>query len=149
LYVAWVVPSDLVIVPSLPVTPDPAVAGPVTGGQIWAQAPVHFDTVAVSGANEYKMKPLALASTVAPPTCAVCSAPLAAAVPDPAEPDPAGLDAAGLDAGAGALVAAALPLEDELEHAAALSATAVAPAATSMVIRIRIDISSADSCLFR
>jgi len=149
LYVACVVPSDLVIVPSLPVTPDPAVAGPATGGQIWAQAPVHFDTVAVSGANEYKMKPLALASTVAPPTCAVCSAPLAAAVPDPAEPDPAGLDAAGLDAGAGALVAAALPLEDELEHAAALSATAVAPAATSMVIRIRIDISSADSCLFR
>jgi hypothetical protein len=144
LYVAWVVPSDLVIVPSLPVTPDPAVAGPVTGGQIWAQAPVHFDTVAVSGANEYKMKPLALASTVAPPTCAVCSAPLAAAVPDPA-----GLDAAGLDAGAGALVGAALPLEDELEHAAALSATAVAPAATSTVIRIRMDISSADSCLFR
>jgi hypothetical protein len=142
--VAWVEPSDLVIVPSLPVTPDPAVAGPVTGGQIWAQAPVHFDTVAVSGANEYKMKPLALASTVAPPTCAVCSAPLAAAVPDPAEPD-----AAGLDAGAGALVGAALPLEDELEHAAALSATAVAPAATSMVIRIRMDISSADSCLFR
>jgi hypothetical protein len=144
LYVAWVVPPDLVIVPSLPVTPDPAVAGPVTGGQIWAQAPVHFDTVAVSGANEYKMKPLALASTVAPLTCAVFSAPPAAAEPDPAEPDPAGLDAE-----AGALVGAALPLEDELEHAAALSATAVVPAATSKVIRIRIDISSADSCLFR
>jgi len=142
--VAWVVPSDLVMVPSLPVTPDPGVAGPVVGGQIWAQAPVHFDTVAVSGANEYKMKPLALASTVAPLTCAVFSAPLAAAEPDPAEPDPAGLDAE-----AGALVGAALPLEDELEHAAALSATAVAPAATSMVIRIRMDISSADSCLFR
>jgi hypothetical protein len=144
-----VVPSDLVIVPSLPVTPDPAVAGPGAGGQIWAQAPVHFDTVAVSGANEYKVKPLALASTVAPLTCSVFSAPPAAAEPDPAEPDPAGLGAAGLDAEAGALVGAALPLEDELEHAAALSATAAVPAATSMVIRIRMDISSADSCLLR
>jgi hypothetical protein len=45
-------PSDLVIVPSLPVTPDPAAAGPGTGGQTWAQAPLHFDVVAVSGANE-------------------------------------------------------------------------------------------------
>jgi hypothetical protein len=41
-----------VIVPSLPVTPCPAVAGAFTGGQIWAQVPVHFDVVAVSGANE-------------------------------------------------------------------------------------------------
>jgi hypothetical protein len=147
--VAWTDPSDLVIVPSLPVTPDPAVAGPVTGGQIWAQAPVHFDVVAVSGANEYKVKPLALASTVAPLTCSVFNAPLAAAEPDPAEPDPAEPDAAGLAAEAGALVGAALPLEDELEHAAALSATAVVPAATSMVMRIRMDISFAYSCLFR
>jgi hypothetical protein len=85
-----------------------------------------------------------LVSTVAPLTCAVFSAPLAAA-----EPDAAGLDAAGLDAEAGAVVGAALALDDELEHAAALSATAVVPAATSMVIRIRMDISFAGSCLFR
>jgi hypothetical protein len=45
-------PSDLVMVPSLPVTPEPAVAGPATGGQTWAQAPEHFDAVAVSGANQ-------------------------------------------------------------------------------------------------
>jgi hypothetical protein len=134
------------------VTPDPAVAGPGTGGQTWAQAPVHFDVVAVSGANEYRVKPLALASTAAPLTCSVFSAPLAAAEPDPAEADPAGLDAeAGALAGAeaGAVVGAVLPLEDELEHAAALSATAAVPVATSMVIRIRMDISFADSCLFR
>jgi len=42
-------------VPSVPLTPCPAAAGPVTGGQICAQAPVHFDAVAVSGANEYKV----------------------------------------------------------------------------------------------
>jgi hypothetical protein len=77
-----------------------------------------------------------LVSTVAPLTFAVFSAPLAAAEPDPAEPA-----AAGLDAEAGALVGAALPLEDELEHAAALSATAAVPAAMSVVIRIRMDIS--------
>jgi hypothetical protein len=110
---------------------------------------VHFDVVAVSGANEYKVKPLALASTVAPLTCSVLNVPLAAAEPDPAEPDPAGLDPAGLDAEAGALAGAVLPLEDELEHAAALSATATVPAAANMVIRIRMDISFAYSCLFR
>jgi hypothetical protein len=94
---------------------------------------------------------LALASTAAPLTCSVFSAPLAAAEPDPAEPDPAGLDAeagALVGAEAGAVVGAVLPLEDELEHAAALSATAAVPVATSMVIRIRMDISFADSCLF-
>jgi len=134
-------PSDLVIVPSLPVTPEPAVAGPDTGGQIWAQAPEHFDVVAVSGANEYRVKPFALVTTVTPLTCAVFSAPLAAAV----------LDAAVLDAEAGALddaPPAAVPLDDELEHAAALTATAAVPATASIVIRILMDISSADSCLF-
>jgi hypothetical protein len=88
-------------------------------------------------------------STVAPPTFAVFSAPLAAAEPDATGLDAAGLDAAGLDAEAGALVGAALPLEDELEHAAALSATAAVPAAMSAVIRIRMGISFTDSCLSR
>jgi hypothetical protein len=105
---------------------------------------VHFDVVAVSGPNQYTVKPLALVSTVAPPTFAVFSAPLAAA-----EPDAAGFDAAGLDAEAGALVGAALPLEDELEHAVALSANAAVPAAMSAVIRIRMGISFAGSCLSR
>jgi hypothetical protein len=133
-------PSDLVIVASLPVTPEPAVAGPDTGGQIWAQAPEHFDVVAVSGANEYRVKPLALVTTVTPLTCAVFSAPLAAAV----------LDAEALDAEAGALDDAppALPLDDELEHAAAPIATAAVPAAASIVYLIRMDSSFADSCLF-
>ena len=38
-------PSGRVIVPSVPVTPDPAVAGPFTGGQKAAQDPVHLDVV--------------------------------------------------------------------------------------------------------
>jgi hypothetical protein len=126
-------PSDLVIVASLPVTPEPAVAGPDTGGQIWAQAPEHFDVVAVSGANEYRVKPLALVTTVTPLTCAVFSAPLAAAV---------------LVAGALDDAPPALPLDDELEHAAAPIATAAVPAAASIVYLIRMDSSFVDSCLF-
>lgn len=62
------------IVASLPVTPDPAVAGPLTGGQIAAHEPLQFDFVLVSGTNQYKVNPLALVTTVAPPTLAVFSA---------------------------------------------------------------------------
>ena len=40
------------MVPSVPVTPVPAVAGPFTGGQICAQLPLQLDLVAVSGANQ-------------------------------------------------------------------------------------------------
>jgi hypothetical protein len=82
-----------------------------------------------------------LVTTVTPLTCAVFSAPLAAAV----------LDAEALDAEAGALddaPAPALPLDDELEHAAAPIATAAVPAAASIVNLIRMDSSFADSCLF-
>src|SRR5689334_5523880 len=67
------------MVASLPVTPAPAVAGPFTGGQNVAHEPLHFDVVAVSGANQYKVKPLALVTTVAPPILAVFSALLPAA----------------------------------------------------------------------
>jgi hypothetical protein len=56
---------------SLPVTPEPAVAGPLTGGQIAAHEPLQFDFVLVSGTNQYKVKPLAFVSTVIPPTLAV------------------------------------------------------------------------------
>jgi hypothetical protein len=64
--VACVVPSGLVIVPSVPVTPDPAVAGPFTGGQNVAHDPVHLDVVEVSGTNQYKVKPAELVSTFVP-----------------------------------------------------------------------------------
>src|SRR5215472_14231166 len=67
------------MVASLPVTPAPAVAGPVTGGQNVAHEPLHFEAVAVSGTNQYKAKPLALVTTVAPPILAVFSALLPAA----------------------------------------------------------------------
>ena len=49
---AWVEPSDRVIVPSVPVTPVPAVTGPLSGGQKLAQLPLQFDVVEVSGANQ-------------------------------------------------------------------------------------------------
>jgi hypothetical protein len=111
---------------------------------------LHFDVVAVSGANEYRVKPLALVTTVTPLTCAVFSAPLAAAALD-AEAGALDAEAGALDAEAGVLegAAPALPLDDELEHAAALIATAAVPAAASSVIRILMDISFTDNCLFR
>lgn len=63
---AWTVPSDLVIVPSVPVTPDPAVAGPCTAGQEVAQDPVHVEVVEVSVLAQYTAKPLALVTTGVP-----------------------------------------------------------------------------------
>ena len=53
------------MVASWPVTPTPAVAGPLTGGQYVVHEPLHFEVVGVSGANQYKVKPLAEASVVA------------------------------------------------------------------------------------
>jgi hypothetical protein len=66
------------MVPKVPLTPD-AVVGPFTGGQFCAHVPLHFDMVDVSGANEYRVNPLLLVSTVAPPIFAVCTVPAAAA----------------------------------------------------------------------
>jgi hypothetical protein len=62
-----------VIVVSLPVTPEPAAAGPFTGGQTDAQEPLQFDFVLVSGTNQYKVNPLALVTTLVPPMLAVLS----------------------------------------------------------------------------
>ncbi len=39
--VAWVAPPDRLIVPNVPLTPD-AMAGPFTGGQFWAHAPLQL-----------------------------------------------------------------------------------------------------------
>jgi hypothetical protein len=67
---------------SVPVTPAPATAGPLTGGQIVAQEPLQFDFVLVSGANQYKVRPWALVSTVTPLTLAVFKAlPVVAELP--------------------------------------------------------------------
>jgi hypothetical protein len=107
-------PSDRLIVPNVPVTPD-AVAGPVTGGQFCAQVPLQVDVVGVSGAKEYSVNPLALVSTVAPPIVAVFRPPAAAA------------------AGLPLLL---LPLEedvaDELHAASTAAATATASSASSL-----------------
>jgi hypothetical protein len=94
---------------------------------------VHFDAVAVSGANEYRVKPWALVTTVTPLTFAVFSA-----APDPAAPGEAGvLDGAPYPA---------LPLEDEL-HAAAVTATAATPAAARILIRIDVSFLPGLACL--
>jgi hypothetical protein len=82
--------------PSVPVTPDPAVAGPVTGGQKVAQDPLQLDLVVVSGTNQYKTKPLELVRTLVPLTVVVASA----------EPDPPAA-AAGLPVAAAGLPVAA------------------------------------------
>jgi len=71
LKVAWVEPSALVIVPSAPVTPGPAVTGPFTGGQNLAHWPLHLEVVVVSGTNQYSVKPLESVSTVVLPIFAV------------------------------------------------------------------------------
>jgi hypothetical protein len=83
---------------------------------------VHFDAVAVSGANEYKVNPWALVTTLTPLIVAVFSA------PDPAVPDG---EAEALDD-----VPFPAPGLDELEHAAAPIATAATPAAATALIRM-------------
>jgi hypothetical protein len=84
---------------------------------------MHFDAVAVSGPNEYKVNPWALVTTLTPLIVAVFSA-----EPDPAAPD---AEAETLDG-----VPLSAPLLDELEHAAAPIATVAAPAAATILIRM-------------
>src|ERR1039457_5315653 len=120
------------MVASLPVTPVPAVAWPFTGAPHAAHEPLHFEVVGVSGTNQYRVKPLALVSTVAPPIVAVFSA-----LPDAVAAAEA-CGAAGGGAGGGAAAAAApagaeLP---ELPQAAITSATAPTPAGASHLIFI-------------
>ena len=118
-------PSARVIVPSLPVTPAPAVAGPLTGGQNVAHDPLHFDVVEVSGANQYRVKPWALVSTVTPPIVVVFSAlPLAA-----------GALEAVVAAGAAGLAGL---VELELPHAAIIKAAAAIPAGASHLLFILV-----------
>jgi hypothetical protein len=93
----------------------------VTGGQYCAQAPLQTDRLAVSGANEYRVKPFALVTTVTPSMFAVFRA------PDPAVPT---ADAEAVDG----VPFPAPALEDELEHAVAPTATAVIPAVASTLI---------------
>src|ERR1022692_41985 len=78
------------MVPNLPLIPDPEVCAPITGGQYAAHAPLQFDLVAVSMANQYSVKPLAFVSTLAPPIVVVFSFPDADGVvpPDPATATP-------------------------------------------------------------
>src|SRR5215470_15994792 len=90
----------------------PAVTGPLTGGQKVAQVPLHFDVVLVSGANQYRVNPLALVRTVAPPIFVVLTALL-------------------LDTGVPVCVPPEPPECPELPHPAAISAAATRPAGTS------------------
>ena len=86
------------MVPSLPVTPGPAVTGPVTGGQKVAHDPLQFDSVEVSGTNQYSVKPLELVSTCVPLMVALSTV-FALALE-------AGAEAAGLPAPAAGVLAA-------------------------------------------
>jgi hypothetical protein len=112
------------MVPRWPVTPEPAVTGPFTGGQYVAHDPLQFDLVEVSGTNEYSVKPLASVSTVVPPIFAV----VRAAADEPVLAD----DVAAAD---GVLEPAEPPV-DVLPHAAAISATAAKPVDTHHLLRI-------------
>jgi hypothetical protein len=125
--VACVVPSGRVMVLSVPVTPDPAVTGPLTGGQKVAHDPVHLEVVEVSGANQYSVLPLELVTTAVPLMVVMFTV-----LPLP-------LDAAALlPPAAGAVVAGVLDDElAELAHADSARATAASPAALN-IFRIRI-----------
>jgi hypothetical protein len=94
----------------------------VTGGQNPAHEPLQLDLVAVSGTNQYSVKPLALVSTVTPPMFAVFRAVLdepvagdAAALdelPDPAEPPPDEHPHAAATTASAAMATAARPAGD-------------------------------------
>jgi hypothetical protein len=105
------------------VTPGPAAGLPVTGGQYRAQVPEQFDLVEVSGANQYKVKPLELVSTCLPPIVLAASL-----VPDEDELPPAAAEDELPPAAAG--VPPALDeLLAELPQAATVRAMAARPAA--------------------
>jgi hypothetical protein len=78
---------------------------------------LQFDLVAVSGTNQYSVKPLALVSTVTPPILAVFRA----------VPDELALAEEAAEAPAAAGLPELLGVVDELPHAAAISATATSP----------------------
>ena len=123
---AWVEPSARVMVPSLPVTPGPAVTGPFTGGQYAAHEPLQTDLAGVSEANEYKVKPRALVTTLVPPIVVAFRAVLEAAAGE----------AAALDEVLGVLAVLLVPDGDEVPHAAAIRATPARPAGTNHRLRI-------------
>ncbi len=117
-------PSSRVIVASVPANdaPEAACGVPLTGGQVDAQPPVHFDVVEVSGAYQYSVKPLASVSTTPRLVLAVfsvadCELPLDADEGDEAEGAPDDPP----------------PL---LPHAAASTATAASPLTIHTRLRI-------------
>src|SRR5271165_142872 len=123
--------------PSVPVTPDPTVTGPSTGGQYVAHDPEHLDVVEVSGTNQYNVLPLALVTTAVPLMVVMLSAPPLALALALAGAELTGAELAALLApAAGALAADDALLLAELAHADSASATAASPAAPS-IFRIR------------
>jgi len=118
------------------VTPGPAVTGPFTGGQYVEQEPLQLDLVAVSGANEYTVKPLALVTTLVPLIVVVFRA-----VPDAA----AGEEAA-LGELLGVLVEPLLLAGDEVPHAAAIRAIPARPAGTNHRLRMTYPRAEGLSC---
>jgi hypothetical protein len=94
-----------------------------------------LDFVAVSGANEYTVKPLALVSTLVPPIVAVFGAVLAAAAGE----------AAAADELLGVLAVPLLPDGDEVPHAAAIRATPARPAGALSAFADHLRVRRADA----
>src|ERR1700761_7859279 len=117
------------MVPSVPRPPDPAVPGPLTGGQKVAHEPVHFEAVGVSGTNQYRVMPAELVSTCVPLMLVALTVepPAAGAVADPAA----------LLAGVAGVFPEAAELLPELEQAEAVRAKAARPA-TPRILRMWI-----------
>src|SRR6266704_4299413 len=116
------------MVPSVPVTPEPAVSGPLTGGQKVAHWPEQFDLVEVSMANQYRVMPLESTTTCwLPMVFSVTVLPLAEA----------GAALLLLPPAAGVLAAVPELLLPELPQADTVRASAAKPA-TPHIFRIGI-----------
>jgi hypothetical protein len=94
----------------------------VAGGQYCAQTPVQFDRDGVSGANQYRVRPLALVSTVAPLMVAVFSVAVACgaadALPAPATATPSSTKAVAEHRRAGRVAGRQQALAELVEAAA-------------------------------
>ena len=127
-------PSDRVMVPSVPVTPEPAVSGPLTTGQWVAHWPEQFDLVGVSMANQYRVMPWESTST--------CWLPMVFSVTVFPPAAPAGALLLLLAPAAGVLAVVAVLLA-ELAQADTVRAKAARPAAPHI---FRIGIISPSQC---
>src|SRR5215472_10535033 len=101
-------------------TPGPAITEPFTGGQNLAHWPLHLEVVLVSGANQYRVKPLMFVSTEAPSILAAFTRLLGIAAPAPVP------------------VVPGVPELPELPHPVAISAAAARLTGTSHLLPMQL-----------